>query len=661
MKKRLTTTKISQLIILTTFSTSGLANDCQTATLTSNNNLIVPCVAVGEKYHRLTLNFLPLGEIGSQMYWKSGDFQEIQCQPDPNTCATLQNQFYLKMPLKINETKYIIHLKKYPSLFTNIAYWQYRYHYQAKNFNLKSKALTNQAAYIPPQCYTKTKDAQGKVHNPCFTCHQQARIPNYNNDPDLQSSYTFAEYALTNRWHNLFHDRSQAVAAISDAEILSYIRQNNYQDPQGRLILREKLQALPADWDFDNNGRWDGYLPDCYFNFDEQGFDRDLTGNYTGWRAFAYYPFPGTFWPTNGSTDDVIIRLPAVFQQDSAGQFDPEVYQLNLAIVEALIKRQTISIPPVDEQKYQVDLDKNGQLTTAEKIVYDWAPLEGKFMNYVGKAKLALAAGEQYLAAGLFPLGTEFLHTVRYIDFDQEGKIKLAARIKELRYARKASWRNYGQLQDAALNEIKENHDFPDRLRQIIGNLEYGVSNDQGWILQGFIEDAQGELRPQSYEEHLFCVSCHSTIGAITDSTFAFARKLPPKDSPQQGWYHWNQHNLNDLPEPQRRDGQYEYTFYLQHNGAGDEFRANEEIIQRFFDDTGALKTEQIQALHNDISRLLWPSTQRALQLNKAYQLIVQQQSFIAGRDATITPPQNVHRQLLDDESTGITEILSGP
>ena len=81
MKKLLTTTKISQLIVLTMIFHSGFANDCQTTTLTANNTLVIPCVAVGDKFHRLTLNFLPLGEISSQMYWKSGDFQEIQCQP----------------------------------------------------------------------------------------------------------------------------------------------------------------------------------------------------------------------------------------------------------------------------------------------------------------------------------------------------------------------------------------------------------------------------------------------------------------------------------------------------------------------------------------------------------------------------------------------------
>jgi hypothetical protein len=502
--------------------------------------------------------------------------------------------------------------------------------------NLQSKALSNETAYIPPQCYTKTIDSQNRVYNPCFTCHQDSTPPNYNNDADLQQSYAFPEYALTNHWTNLFKNRSQAVAAMSDAEILAYIGTDNYKN------LTETLQNLPAEYDFNNNGKWDGFLPDCYFNFDVEGFDRDSAANYTGWRAFAYYPFPGTFWPTNGSTDDVIIRLAPEFQQNDSGEFDLQVYKLNLAIVEALIKRQDVEISSVNESQYGVDLDKNGFLATATKIVYDWAPLQKRYMSYVGKAK------QKKLAAGLFPLGTEFLHSVRYIDIDQQNNIKMAARMKELRYARKASWRNYSQLEDFALNKIKEKDDFPDRLDQIIGNMEYGVSNKQGWILQGFIENAQGDLRPQTYEEQVFCVGCHSTIGATTDGMFAYARKLPG----EKAWYHWDQKGIKNLPEPLNN----EYSQYLEKNGAGDEFRANLEIIERFFNQDGSLKQDMLNKLHNDISLLLWPSPARALELNKAYRVIVQQQSFKQGRDATIIPLENVHRKVEQDQITGIVD-----
>ena len=77
-----------------------------------------------------------------------------------------------------------------------------------------------------------------------------------------------------------------------------------------------------------------------YFNFDNEGFDKDLKNNYTGWRAFAYYPFLGTFWPTNGSTDDVLIRLPETFWKDKNGNFN--LYKiLPKAISDYLSKKES--------------------------------------------------------------------------------------------------------------------------------------------------------------------------------------------------------------------------------------------------------------------------------------------------------------------------------
>ena len=521
-------------------------------------------------------------------------------------------------------------------------------------------ALHNQVAYIPPQCYTKTTDADGAVHNPCYTCHTAAQAPNYHNDQSLQESYAFPDYALENRWTNLFEERSAAVAAISDAEILAYIRHDNYRDGIGKITVAERLRDLPAAWDYDRDGRWDGFVPDCHFDFDEAGFDRTPDGSYSGWRAFAYTPFPGTFWPTNGATDDVLIRLPETLRQAADGTFDATVYRVNLAIVEALITRRDVPFADLDEHAWGVDLDHDGTIGAADHIAYDWAPLEGRTMSYVGRASELQAAGTLHLAAGLFPEGTEFLHSVRYIDVTDDGAIRLAPRMKELRYARKVRWVSYSDLQDIALAEIKEDHDFPDRLRQVVGDMERGLSNDQGWRYQGFIEDTAGELRPQSREETLFCMGCHSTLGATTDNTFAFRRKLGP-EAPQGGWYHWSRSGLDGIPEPRRLDGSYEYTTYLEVNGAGDEFRANGEILERFFNADGGLRADRVEALHDDIGLLLNPSPERALQLNRAYRVIVEAQSFLRGRDATVTPPANVHRQLAADQTTGITTLLSNP
>jgi hypothetical protein len=105
-------------------------------------------------------------------------------------------------------------------------------------------------------------------------------------------------------------------------------------------------------------------------------------------------------------------------------------------------------------------------------------------------------------------------------------------------------------------------------------------------------------------------------------------------------------------------DGQREYARYLQANGAGDEFRSNKEILQRYFDPAGRPDERALKALQQDISRLLWPSPQRAMQLNKAYKLIVEEQSFAQGRDAVIEPLAHVHEKLREGQETGVLTPL---
>lgn len=526
--------------------------------------------------------------------------------------------------------------------------------------DLKSLVLSNKTPYIPAQCYTNTEDGDESVHNPCYSCHTEPQRPNFTNDSDLQLSYIFPGEARKNPWSNLFKDREQALAELSNQAITEYIRTNNYLTVDGSIQLAEKLRDVPKAWDYDDNGVWEGYVPDAYFNFDEQGFDRQPDGGYSGWRAFAYHPFLGSFWPTNGSTDDVLIRLPPSFQTDASGNFDVSVYRTNLAIVEALFKEQDIAIEPVDERQMGgVDLDKDGVIGRAEKIRYQWAPLQNQFMWYVGGAYAEQQAGRIHLAAGLFPEGTEFLHTVRYIDVDEEGRNVLAPRMKEVRYARKRYWMNYAELERDAAHEIKEDYDFPDRLHTVRGNVEAGISNDQGWVYAGFIEDAQGALRPQTFEELNYCYGCHGKIGATRDGNFSFHRKFDTTAS-QQGWYHWSQKGLDGIAERIREDGEPEYSYYLRHNHGGDEFRANEEVIEKFFDRDGLPVPEMFASLRNDISLLLQASPQRALLLNKLYRIVVQEQSFVEGRDTVIAPVANVHEDVEDEQPTGVTDILKG-
>ena len=519
--------------------------------------------------------------------------------------------------------------------------------------------IRNATPHIVAQCYTKTRDDAGRVWNPCYTCHTAAIAPNFIHDHDLQLTYSFPAVAEINPWRNLYQDRRSAIAQISDAAMRDYIRHSNYLDQSGRIVPAQQLANLPSAWDANANGQWEGYIPDAYFQFDAEGFDHAPTGQVTGWRAFAYYPFPSTNWPTNGSIGDVLIRLAPPFQRNEAGEWDRTVYTVNLAIVEALIRRRDSLIETVDEAALGgVDLNWDGVIGYADTVRYIWPPNAEQQMEYVGQARLAQRAGHLHCAAGLYPEGTELLQTLRYIDVDARGHNQLAARFKELRYAKKHTWLSYAELDSLAAAETKERHDFPDRVRVFFGDSESGVSNGQGWRYSGWIEDAAGTLRPQHAEELALCVGCHGGIGATTDSSFAFPRRVN-SESFQRGWYHWSQRGFAGLAEPMRRDGQPEYAFYLLANGAGDEFRNNRDIRDRFFNADGSVKSEMLARLRQDISLLLNASAARAMQLNKAYRVLVQEQQFRAGRDVLLDPANlSVHPWVDQTTPTGINAPL---
>lgn len=537
-------------------------------------------------------------------------------------------------------------------------------------FDITSKNIVNEGSvYISSQCYTKTKDEKGNLFNPCYSCHINSQAPNFIDDFDLQETYAFSENSNKNPYTNNFKDRTSQVNSMSDEEILSYINKDNYKNSDGRIIIADKLNYdLPKQWDLAYDGTkdkvWSGYVPDCYFNFDDEGFDKDNKGEFTGWRVFAYSPFLGTFWPTNGSTDDVMIRLPKSMMQDKKGVFSKEIYKINFAIVESMIKKQDIQLDfEVDESKYDVDLNHNNKIDKTSVIVYKWNKPDGLskypkviYKNfYVGLAKEDLLTNKLHISPGLYPNGTEFLHSVRYIGINKDkSSIELSSRMKELRYAKKTSWNNYTQLNNAANSEIKEKDAFPDRLRRAKGNIEKGLSTGLGWTYQGFIEDGSGNLRPQSFEETLSCIGCHSGIGATTDSTFAFPRKFDNSNS----WYHWSKKDLVGTKDRVLSNGKGEFAFYLENNKAGDEFRANDEVKNKFFDKDGKLIQSEVNKIKDDITYLIYPSVKRAIELNKAYKVIVDEQSFIYGKDAHIKPLDNsIYKEVEIDKSTGLTPI----
>ncbi len=491
--------------------------------------------------------------------------------------------------------------------------------------------------YVPPQCYTKTRDAAGHTHNPCFTCHVDNRPPNYIFDGSLQLSYAFGPRSRINPWTNLFVDRTAQIAAIPDDAIRAYVDIDNYAGLATRVVS--------AAWDSDGDGKWSGFVPDVAFHFDDAGFDRTVDDRFTGWRAYGYYPLPGTFWPTNGSFGDALIRLPAPFREDAAGRFDVQVYTINLAILEAVIARRDVPIAVTDETRLSTDLDGDGREGRASIVKYRFRP-GGGGMSYVGRAGALQAQASIHLLPGLFPVGTEFVHSVRYLDA-RGNTVRMAQRMKELRYMVKTSFMSYGALEAQATAEAAEKASSPHKLRVMLGSSEHGISNQAGWRLQGFIEDARGELRPQTVPEHAYCIGCHSGVGVTDDSVFSFGRKLSGQNF-QRGWFHWTQHALEGIAEPRRADGQGEYSFYLEQNGAGDELRANPEVLSRFFDASGRLRIDMATRIHQDVSLLLLPSVERALALDKAYRLIVLEQSFDRGRDATLIPATNVHRELTE-------------
>lgn len=500
---------------------------------------------------------------------------------------------------------------------------------------VNSPLLLNQAAFIPSQCYVKTEVA-GKTFNTCYTCHTDSKAPNFMNDADTQLEYGFNKYARRNRWSNLFVDRSEQVAAMKDADIQQYVRTSNYLK-DGELILAKTLSNLPESWDSNDNKVWDGYQPDSYFNFDEEGFDRDPKGGYTGWRSFVYVPFPGGFIPAAGSADDVLIRLPNIYRQTDKEKFDLETYKLNLSIVESLIKQEDVHIPVVDETKWGVDLDRNGKLEKASLIKFKSNAVDGSGMDYVGRAGLLQKNGAVQLAAGLYPKGTEFLHSVRYLD-TKNGSVVMAPRMKELRYTKKVGWASVVFHDQFALAEAQERELFPEQIPAVTGDHEKGVLNGLGWRFQGFIEGKDGALRPQNYEEHVFCVGCHSAIGALHDSTFSFGRK---HNGYEQGWTSWNKYSpaiifADEVVQDKFQD-------YLSTAGGPTDF-SDKTIYKNY-----------------TVENLL-PKENAVWEMNKAYKVIVEEQSFVKGRDATIKNMKSeIHRVISPEQKTGVINEKVSP
>ncbi|AFT69065.1 hypothetical protein B5T_00781 [Alloalcanivorax dieselolei B5] len=474
--------------------------------------------------------------------------------------------------------------------------------------------IYNQEAPIPPQCYTRT---EGQF-NPCYTCHQtypdRAR-PNTMGDGYLQGSYDFSELGETNHWLNLFVDRREAVAKMDDQAILDYINQDNYSD---------YMKSLADSNDWSGPVPYIENLANGSAAFDDLGFAKDGSN----WVAFNYKPLPSTFWPTNGSTDDVMVRLPEKFRTSTcqAGE-SRDVYLANLSLMEMAIKElDRIDTPPLDEQAVCADLDGDGRLATAATLL--------RRDHYLG------GAADVPVVDMLYPQGIEFLHTVRYVGVDEDGTIGVPKRMKEVRYMNKIRFYDTNHLRSLFANEHQEK--MEGNLPTYANHGDRGMDNGFGWMVLGFIEKADGTLRPQSNQEQRFCMGCHTTVGTTIDQTFAFPRKV----TGAEGWGYIDLKGMPDAPALNQPLG--EIAQYLGLVGGGNEFRENGEMQTRWFNEDGSVDLEKIAKA--DVYELITPSRDRALSLNKAYKLIVEEQSFLYGRDATLAPAKNVFRHINPDD-----------
>ncbi|MEK0160519.1 MULTISPECIES: hypothetical protein [Pseudoalteromonas] len=478
---------------------------------------------------------------------------------------------------------------------------------------MQHNEVYNPESVIPPQCYTKTDG----VNNPCYACHQsydEKNRPNMMRDANLQGAYEFSDLGFKNHWKNLFKDRSELIKGISDQDITNWVNQDNYSP------FIEKLK---------NNPDWKGEItPLNNLAYPEKAFDElGIAKDGSGWVAFNYKPFPSTFWPTNGSTGDVMIRLADAFREKGE-TYNQDVYLANLSLVEMAVKGlDEISTPVISESRVGVDLNGDGKLTQITSML--------RSERYLGDANPI------ELAHQLYPQDTEFLHTVRYIGVDDNGQVFNAPRMKEVRYMKKHNFKSKQSLGAAYYREAKEKsfENYPQTL--YLG--DQGINNNFGWTINGYIEDKNGALRPQHEQELAFCNGCHKTIGSTYDQTFSFARKVEGK----LGWGYINLKEMQDVPNKGEEQG--EFLTYMMRVGGGDEFRQNQEMLMRWFNKDGTVNSKKVQSAKN-LYELITPSKPRALALNKAYLTIVKEQSYLFGRDATIVKARNVLEQVDDSQ-----------
>jgi hypothetical protein len=392
------------------------------------------------------------------------------------------------------------------------------------------KPSHNEDPAIPAQCWIETGYG---TQNACKYCHT-----NYLADTGHGNAFPIAEDQILysfpspnlNRvnWPNVTHpeeivDRLQregtGVPQADGPDNLTYVRTDNWRSAYAKArpgdddswnnasSADSDLQLFPAldPDDLYPHSEDDPTGSGAHGYVDAEGFVRNREDSYTGWRAVNFFPY-AVFTPLTGSVSGIYIRLPRGFMTKD-GQFDLSVYRENLALLERNIKN-----PSDDEKQYYGD------------------------------------ASDVSVQRGFYPVGTEFAHPLHYVDLaadgeagaDLDGAVSAgkpdyefpgtrSKRVKEVRYMYK--WKDVGLADIGEAGEEGEEADHElegEEPTAVIGKEWRGwIDNDAGWILAAYIEDRTGQLRPQTTEELLQCLGCHSSVGTTVDAVWSFQRKLP--------------------------------------------------------------------------------------------------------------------------------------
>lgn len=414
--------------------------------------------------------------------------------------------------------------------------------------------LPNPYAHIPAQCYIETSAG---TQNACQYCHTDglANRKFGNNTPqagssivlgNLQTEYAFAAFHYPHAvngsvtpWTNTLspeklHAEVKQIGHDPESwDMATYVRQDNWSAAFARRPgspkywdagVRDPFRLFPGLNPADLPADEDGFVRSSK---DTNTFFKDQAGYNTGWRSINFVPY-GIFTPLTGSVSGIYIRLPEKFMKNDNEEFDTKLYDANLNLLARAIQDR---------------LDKDDPA------------------HYLGGAR------DVEVQPGLYPLETEFAHPLHYVDIKADGSADAtskfpgarALRVKEIRYMYKFQPFNpyYGGP------EMKE-EEGPAR----VGINEGWIDNGAGWLLAGYIEDASGELRPQTPSELVQCVGCHSGngpqddiayeeftsgTGNTIDSTWALTRQLPGDN----GWAEMNVMGYTltkDGPRAQRPD-----------------------------------------------------------------------------------------------------------